>query len=324
MAGNSTLLTTALCALVGFAPFTLQAKTDFNVVGREMAGLLQNQHYARIQFNAELSERILDDYLSDLDPARLYFTQQDVGAFTKKYGRRLHELLIKGRCMEPAREIYTVYTERVKARVDYAKKLLETADFKFDSDGSVMRSRKEADWPASEQAAEELWKRQIEEALLSEVLRREAVQRLAEEQGKKNPLDGEKGPNKKVAQRYERFQRTVDEADEEDIANYFLSAVAAAHDPHTDYMSKREMERFRSGMANQLVGIGALLQAEDDGATKIMGIVVNGPADKQGELKLNDRIVGVDPLNKGGEGDMIDIMYMKIDHVVEKIRGKEN
>ncbi len=321
MAGNSTLLTTALCALVSCSSFTLQAKTDFNVVGREMAGMLQNSHYARIQFNADLSERILQDYLSDLDPARLYFTAQDVEAFQKKYGRRIHELLIKGRCMEPANEIYKLYSQRVKERVVFAQKSLKTSEINFDSEESVMRTRKDAPWPASEQAAQEVWKRQIEEALLSEILRREAVQRLAEEQGKKNPLDDEKAPKEKIAQRYERFQRSIEEADEEDIANYFLSAVAAAHDPHTDYMSKREMERFRSGMANSLVGIGALLQAEDDGATKIMGIVVNGPADKQGELKLNDRIVGVDPLNSGA---MIDIMYMKIDHVVEKIRGKEN
>ena len=182
-----------------------------------------------------------------------------------------------------------------------------------------MRTRKDAEWPSSQQAAEEIWKRQIEEALLSEILRRDAVKRLAEEQGKKNPLASEKSPEEKIAQRYDRFHRSIGEADEEDVANYFLSAVAAAHDPHTDYMSTREMERFRSGMSNSLVGIGALLQAEDDGATKIMGIVVGGPADKQGELKLNDRIVGVDSLNKG---EVVDIMYMKIDHVVEMIRGK--
>ena len=61
MAGNSTLLAAVLCASVSCSSFTLQAKTDFNVVGREMAGMLQNSHYARIQFNAELSEKILED-----------------------------------------------------------------------------------------------------------------------------------------------------------------------------------------------------------------------------------------------------------------------
>ena len=316
---NTPSLEALFAVLIGAAPISVQGKTDFNVVGREMAGMLQNSHYARIQFNADLSAKILSDYLADLDSARLYFTQQDIDAFEKKYGRRLHELLIKGRCMEPANEIYKVFSQRVTERVDFAKKLLKNSEFSFDSEKAVMRTRKDAEWPSSQQAAEEVWKMQIEEALLSEILRRDSVKRMAQEQGKKNPLASEKGPEDKIAQRYDRFQRSIGEADEEDVANYFLSAVAAAHDPHTDYMSTREMERFRSGMSNSLVGIGALLQAEDDGATKIMGIVVGGPADKQGELKLNDRIVGVDSVNKG---EVVDIMYMKIDHVVEMIRGK--
>ena len=83
------------------------------------------------------------------------------------------------------------------------------------------------------------------------------------------------------------------------------------------------MNRFKDGMKNELVGIGALLQGEEDGATKIMGIVVSGPADREGTLKLNDRVVAVDTLNTGKAEDMVDIMFMKIDKVVDYIRGKE-
>lgn len=320
MAGKTSLLIASLSVLVNCSPVTLQAKTDFNVVGREMAGMLQNSHYARIPFDENLSERILLDYLNDLDPAHVYFIKSDVAGFEKKYGRRLHEFLIRGRCMEPANEIYTLYMERVRERLDYANKLLKENEFSFDRDDFVLRTRKEADWPADVKEAEGLWKMEISEDLLSEMLRRKTIARLAADQGKENPLLNDPTALEKVALRNERVLHSVEEADEEDIANYFLSAVARAHDPHTDYMSAREMERFRSGMRNALVGIGALLQAEDDGATKIMGIVVAGPADKQGQLKLNDRIVGVDALN---DGNMTDIMYMKIDHVVELIRGKE-
>jgi carboxyl-terminal processing protease len=88
-------------------------------------------------------------------------------------------------------------------------------------------------------------------------------------------------------------------------------------------MSYREMNRFKDGMKNELVGIGALLQGEEDGATKIMGIVVGGPADREGSLKLNDRVVAVDTLNSADPEDMTDIMFMKIDKVVDLIRGKE-
>jgi len=290
------------------------------VVGREMAGMLQNSHYARIPFDEKLSELILTDYLNDLDPAHLYFLKSDIEGFEKKYGRRLQDFLIRGRCMEPAREIYKVYIERVKNRVAKAREILKQDDFDYTIDESMVRSRKELDWPRTDAEAEDLWRKQIKEAMLSEILRRETIQKMADDQGKANPVVEDKTPSEKIALRYERFLHTVEDVDEEDIANYFLSAVARAHDPHTDYMSAREMERFRSGMSNSLVGIGALLQAEDDGATKIMGIVVNGPADKGGELALDDRIVGVDPIN---DGNMVDIMYMKIDHVVELIRGEK-
>jgi carboxyl-terminal processing protease len=115
----------------------------------------------------------------------------------------------------------------------------------------------------------------------------------------------------------------VKDVDDEDVAAMFLSSVARSFDPHTDYMSTREMDRFRDGMKNELVGIGALLQGEEDGATKIMGIVVGGPADKHGVLKLNDRVVAVDP-DGDGPREMVDIMFMKIDKVVDLIRGQKD
>ena len=158
---------------------------------------------------------------------------------------------------------------------------------------------------------------------MGEVLRREMLAKLAKEQGKAAPANDDRSPQEKISLRYKRFLASVKDVDDEEIANYFLSAVARAYDPHTDYMSFREMSRFKDGMKNELVGIGALLQGEEDGATKIMGIVVGGPADREGTLKLNDRVVGVDTLNTGKPGDMTDIMFMKIDKVVDLIRGKE-
>ena len=60
------------------------------------------------------------------------------------------------------------------------------------------------------------------------------------------------------------------------------------------------------------------------GRPKSKGIVVGGPADREGTLKLNDRVVAVDTLNTGKPEDMVDIMFMKIDKVVDYIRGKED
>jgi carboxyl-terminal processing protease len=275
----------------------LAQQADFNEVGRQMAIMLQNSHFARLPFNEELSKRFLDDFMKDLDFQRLYFTQQDVDKFTVDYGDSLHTLLLQGNCMPAATEIYRVFEKRVEARVDQANRLLDGPEFDFSTEESVMLSRKNARWPKNEKEAAVLWRLQIKEAVLSEVLRRELLTKLSTEQGKPDPGSDDRSPKEKVSLRYKRFLSSVKDVDDEEIANYFLSAVARAYDPHTDYMSFREMNRFKDGMKNELVGIGALLQSEEDGATKIMGIVVGGPADREGTLKLNDRVVAVDTLN---------------------------
>lgn len=298
-------------------------QADFNAVGKQMAIMLQNSHFARLPYNEELGGKFLATYLKSLDSQKLYFTRQDIDEFSESYGKTMHSMLLQGRSIPAAQEMYARFLQRVEQRVAYAERILDAGELDFTAKDSVMISRKDADWPENDEVAQTLWRNQIKDAVLSEILRREMLTKMAQDQGKADPGKNDRQPVEKVKMRYKRFLNSVKDADEEDIANYFLSSVARTYDPHTDYMSFREMNRFRDGMKNELIGIGALLQAEEDGATKIMGIVVGGPADKEGTLKLNDRVVGVDSLNTGRPEDMVDIMFMTIDKVVDLIRGKE-
>ncbi|WP_367870160.1 carboxy terminal-processing peptidase [Luteolibacter sp. Populi] len=300
-----------------------QQAADFDEVGRQMAIMLQNSHFAHLQFN-QMSQLFLDDFLRDLDSGKVYFTQEDIDRFNRQYGGELAQMLMKQQSMAAAADIYGTFKTRVEARVAEAKRMLAANEFDFTKTESIQRSRKDAAWPKDEAEAMAVWRQQIKEAVLSETLRRDMIAQMAAKQGKDNPLKNDKDPKEKIALRYERFLHSVvKDVDDEDMAAMFLSAVARSFDPHTDYMSTREMDRFRDGMKNELVGIGALLQGEEDGATKIMGIVVGGPADKQGTLKLNDRVVAVDP-DGDGPREIVDIMFMKIDKVVDLIRGEED
>jgi len=111
----------------------------------------------------------------------------------------------------------------------------------------------------------------------------------------------------------------LSENDEEDVVNIFLTALTNVYDPHSDWFSQSELENFTIGMKNSLVGIGALLSMKE-GAAEIQGLVINGPAERGGELKVGDRIVGV---AQGEDGKMEDIMFLKINKVVGKIRGEK-
>ena len=314
----------SMAALVGVLPAS-GGEADFNEVGMLMSHMLQNRHYDRLPFDESLSKRIFNTYLNELDGGKMYFTQQDVDALKVKYGTSLTTILQDKKGVEAANEIYGLYRNRVDQLISVAQYLLKVAAFDFKSEKTVTRSRRDektpkaTGWPVDEAAAKELWAGMIEDAMLSETLRRSVIEKRASEQGKENPLKDDKPIAEKLQLRYERVKRAIDDEDSEDIANYFLSSVAKSYGPHTDYFSAREMERFMSSMSNEFVGIGAQLQGEEDGATKIMGIVKSGPAANQGELSLNDRIVGVDTNNTG---EMIDVMFMKLDKVVEKIRGE--
>ena len=71
---------------VGFTATTLTAcaqQADFDEVGRQMAIMLQNSHFARLPFN-EMSPRFLEDFIRDLDSGKVYFTQQDIDRFNKE------------------------------------------------------------------------------------------------------------------------------------------------------------------------------------------------------------------------------------------------
>ena len=72
-------------------------------------------------------------------------------------------------------------------------------------------------------------------------------------------------------------------------------------------------------MRLSLVGIGAVLHSEE-GYAKIAELVPGGPASKDARLKVGDRVTAV----AQGDKEFVDAVDMKLDKVVEMIRGKKD
>ena len=70
-------------------------------------------------------------------------------------------------------------------------------------------------------------------------------------------------------------------------------------------------------MSLSFEGIGAMLQVEDEYA-KVTRLIPAGPADKQGELKPSELIIGV---GQGDSGPIEDVVGWRLDEVVDLIRG---
>jgi carboxyl-terminal processing protease len=325
----------AAAALLFIGSSPARAETNYGQVAMHVAYMLQNHHLSHQEFDDAVSKKLLAGYLDFLDFSHIYFTQEDVDKFKKDYETSLDELILT-RNVSPALDIYYKYEQRVKERVAYAKKVLETKKFDFDSHRSLDMKREKAPWPKDEAASNTLWNDLIEGDLLAERLtdsvRQEARKKKAAEKAA-NPskttkpatatakTEPEEAPEKRVEKRYDRLLEQLSENDQEEIVNYFLSCLAASYDPHTEYMSQQEADNFKISMNHGLVGIGALLSSKDNIAD-IQGIVVGGPADKQGELKIGDKILAVGQGElTGAPSDWVDIKYMKLQKVVEMIRG---
>src|ERR1700704_380443 len=278
----------------------LPAKTDLDNVCVSVGRLLEEGHYTHKQLNDDLSGKILRSYLELLDFSHLFFTQEDVNALTEKYGPALDDDILLGN-LKPAYEIYDLYQKRVDERVAKVKEFLkQPVDFK--TDGTIDFRREKSPWPKNVAEADELWRGRITNELLQEAL-------------SEHPI--EPGPQL-VARRYDRLARNVHEEDRDEQVKLFLDALAQTYDPHSEYLSKADLKNFSINMGLSLVGIGAMLKTED-GYAKIESLVPGGPAQVDGRLKVGDRISAV----AQGNAEFNDVRDMRLDKVVEQIRGKK-
>ncbi len=262
--------------------------------------LLEEGHYTRQKLNEEVSRKFLLSYLELLDFSHLFFTQQDIDTLNAKYGNSIAGDVLLG-TLKPAYDIYALYTKRVDGRVAKIKELLkQPIDFK--SNATVELSRQKAPWPKDEAEADQLWRGRIANELLQEHL-------------SEHPI--EPAPQL-VTRRYDRLARNVHEQDKDEQIKLFLDALAQAYDPHSEYLSKADMKNFSINMGLSLVGIGAMLRSED-GYAKIESLVPGGPAQVDGRVKVGDRITAV----AQGPAEFVDVREMRLDKVVEMIRGKK-
>src|SRR6187401_2601324 len=290
---STILFTAALAALPAVA-------STRETVAMSVGRLLEEGHYTRQKLNEEVSKKFLQTYLEMLDYSHLFFTQEDIDSVTKKYANAMAGDVLMG-TLKPGYEIYALYTKRIDERVAKIKELLkQPIDFK--SNATVELSRQKSPWPKNEAEADQLWRGRIANELLQEHL-------------SEHPI--EPAPQL-VSRRYERLDKNVHEQDKDEQMKLYLDALAQAYDPHSEYLSKADMKNFSINMGLSLVGIGAMLRSED-GYAKIESLVPGGPAQTSGRLKVGDRISAV----AQGSKDFVDVRDMRLDKVVEQIRGKK-
>jgi carboxyl-terminal processing protease len=279
------------------------APFDQGRVASLVARLLEQAHISQKPFDTATAALFLKNYVEALDFNHMTFLQSDLEEFTSIYRKTLPTLTKAGNT-DPAYFIYARYLQRLEELAPWIEsQLKQKPDFTLDE--SFTLDRRKLGWPQDLAEAKELWRLRLKFELLQA--------RLASEKEK---------PEETVKMLTRRYQRRVKESkdwSQEDIVRTYLTALANAYDPHSDYQSPREAKNFEiTTIRLTLTGIGAVLRSED-GYAKIVSLVPGGPADLDKKLKPNDRIVAV----KQEKAEPVNVVDMRLDNVVEMIRGEQ-
>lgn len=284
------------------------------IIIKSVADIMDNQHLSKHDLDDEISKRAFDQFFRALDPLKLYFLQSDIDGF-KKYQTTIDDDARKGNG-EFELAAYKVFLKRVDERVAMAHEEIDR-EHDFSVEEVMAADRDVLDYPKDDAEARDRMRKQIKYSLLllkSEKLTDEANP-SAEEGRKKKKSDED--PRTRLHRRYESIQKRHHQTDADEALETFVTSITTSFDPHTTYMAPKTLMNFDIVMSLKLEGIGAQLTLED-GFTTITSVVPGGAADKDGRLKAGDRIVSV---GQGADGEMVDVIDLKLDDVVSKIRG---
>ena len=198
-------------------------------------------------------------------------------------------------------EVFDQYLKRLDERMQLAHKLID-AKHDFNITEELDTDPDHRSWASSESEINERWRKRIKYDLLT------------------LKIDGTnlEESRDRLHKRYRTISRASSQMENHEKLERYLSALSHCFDPHSSYMAPQTLEDFQIQMRLSLEGIGAALRSED-GYTIVASIVPGGTADKDGRLKVGDKIIGVDQ----GDGEMRDVVEMKLSKVVRFIRGKK-
>ena len=279
----------------------LTATPDQKRTAIDIINNLSERHYASLALGDGMSSRLLDNYLERLDGNRSFFLAEDIRHF-EQYRYTLDDAIRKGD-LTGGFDIFNRYQQRLNARLESIVSGLPMMikQFDFNREEALLIDRSEAAWPANQAEADEIWRKRIKSRVLALRLAGKNDEEIVET----------------LQKRFRNQLTRVGQANAEDAFQIYMNALTQLYDPHTSYFSPRNSENFNINMSLSLEGIGAVLQSEDE-FTKVVRIVHAGPADKQGELRPADRIVAV---AQGNDGEFEDVVGMRLDEVVQLIRG---
>jgi carboxyl-terminal processing protease len=347
------LLAIVLVSATLFA-FKLKSEVDPNpdkdkLLLELLTFVLEKGHYSPATIDDTFSKGLYKDYVGALDPSKRFFLQSDIDEFSK-YETELDDQLINKDLT-----FFNLSYDRLMKRMEESKGIYEeimNVPFDYSIDESFNTDYDKAPYAKNTAELTERWRKQIKLSALSSLTERLRVQenknKGLEGQSEKDTLDALKSANELMADNGEKIKnadaadsdrtksfveleketresakKSLDEyfgfmndLDRDDWFSVYINSITSGYDPHTNYFAPEEKERFDVSISGKLEGIGARLQKKND-FTEISELISGGPAWSGKQLEAGDLIMKV----AQGNGVPVDVVGMRLDDVVKKIKG---
>ena len=308
--------------------------------------VIEKGHYNPAQIDDTFSKGIYKDYIEALDPSKRFFLQSDIDEFLK------YETLLDDHLLSKDLTFFNLTYNRLMKRMSEGKEFYKdilSAPFDYSVNETFNTDYEKAPYAKNTQELKERWRKQIKLSTLSSLTDRMKIQEnkekgIVDKDNKNdsevlkpneftentNDLEKDKSNDGKP-KTFEELEKITRESSLKSLDEYFgfmkdltrddwfsvyVNSITARFDPHTNYFPPEEKERFDVSISGKFEGIGARLQKKND-FTEITELISGGPAWRGKSLESGDVIMKVAQGNK----EPVDIVGMRLDDVVKKIKG---
>ena len=276
--------------------------------------VLEEAHFKPQDINNEYSTKVFDYYIEYIDAYKRFFTKEDISALEE------YRLLIDDQVKADELTFFNRSMELLDQRIEevqqYYKEIM-SGDFDLDSKETYELDADKRKFSANSSELKEHWRKGLQYEIVVKMARK--IEHYKDLEEEKSLDDIKKEAIDEVKENYDDWFKRFNKVRRSDRFSVYLNTLTHVFDPHSDYMSPKDKQDFDISMGGKLEGIGARLQTDGD-FTKVVSIVPGGPVWKDKRIEVDDLILKV---RQDGEEEIVDIFGMRVDDVVQLIRGKK-
>ncbi len=311
---------TGVLAYLGLAFYRQPENEDKEkLILQAVMQLLTNYHFKAMPLDDTFSHKLYDTYLDRLDGMKRFLTMEDLDLMDDFRDSLDNSLEVPNMNLR----FFDLSIDRIdkaisKTRLYYPEIL--SHPFNFTIKDSIETDGTKRHFAKNDAELKELWRTYLKfETLsrLSDKMRDQDALTEEPEGGRKSEAELEEAARADVKKDFDSWFERLDKVRREDRYELYINCITNVFDPHSDYLNPKEKEDFDINMSGRLEGIGARLQMDGD-YTKVVAIIPGGPAWKEKELEVDDKIFKVQQEN---QAQPVDVTGWVVDEVVGLIRG---